>query len=150
LALQENLHVTVAAVIEHEGRFLIVKESIQGDILYNQPAGHLEDNETLIEAVVRETLEETAWEFRPAFICGIYQWTQPQNRQTFLRVCFSGTATSQDPQRELDRGILEAMWLSHEELVQRQDRLRSPLVLQCVDDYLAGHRYPLDLLRHIP
>ena len=147
--MQENLHVTVAAIIEHERRFLMVKETIQGETVYNQPAGHLEDNETLIEAVVRETLEETAWEFRPEFISGIYQWTQRQNRQIFLRVCFSGKAIRQDTQRELDQGIIEATWLSRAELLQRQDRLRSPLVLQCLNDYLAGHRYPLDLLRHI-
>jgi len=99
---------------------------------------------------MRETLEETAWQFRPEFISGIYQWTQTQNRQTFLRVCFTGQALIQDTERELDCGIVEATWLSHDDVLQRQDQLRSPLVLQCLNDYLAGHRYPLELLSHIP
>ena len=139
----------MAAVVEHEERFLMVKESIQGEIRYNQPAGHLEENETLVDAVIRETLEETAWQFKPEFISGIYQWTQAQSQQTFLRICFTGQGLSQETERKLDQGIIEAMWLSRDEIRQRQAQLRSPLVLQCIDDYLAGHRYPLTLLSHV-
>lgn len=147
--MQENLHVTVAAIVEHEQRFLMVRESIQGQAVYNQPAGHLEENETLLEAVIRECLEETAWHIRPLVISGIYQWTQPTNRQTFLRVCFKAENLQHEPNRELDSGIIAAEWLSRDELVQQQDALRSPLVLRCIDDYLAGHQYPLQLISHI-
>ena len=146
--MQENLHVTVAAVIEQDGRFLLVEESIAGQLVYNQPAGHLEENETLIDAVIRETLEETACYFEPAEIVGLYQWTHPENRQTFMRICFTGLLTGQADDPQLDEGIIRTLWLSQEEIQARQTALRSPLVLQCIDDYLHGHRYPLELIKH--
>lgn len=147
--MQENLHITVAAIIEQNERFLLVEESIQGQIVYNQPAGHLEDNETLPEAVVRETLEETAGHFVPEFITGLYQWTQPESRQTFMRISFAGRLTGFEQDRQLDDGILRALWLSRDEILAKQDRLRSPLVIQCIDDYRQGAHYPLELIRHI-
>ena len=148
--MQENLHVTVAAVIEQNDRFLLVEESIQGRRVYNQPAGHLEEDETLIEAVIRETFEETAAYFTPTYVTGIYQWTQPANRQTFMRICFTGSINGFAEGQALDDGILQAIWLSADELQAHHAQLRSPLVLQCIQDYQLGKRYPLDLISHIP
>jgi len=147
--LQENHHITVAAVIEKDNRFLMVEESIQNQHVINQPAGHLEENETLVEAVIRETLEETAWQFEPEYVTGVYQWVQPENQQIFLRFCFTGTPYNVDKDRKLDQGIIQASWLSHEELLGQQHKLRSPLVLACIDDYLQGQRYPLDIIQNI-
>ena len=147
--MQENLHVTVAAIIEENKRYLLVEESIQGQVVYNQPAGHLEEDETLLAAVVRETLEETAWHFEPQAITGIYQWTQPQSRQTFMRICYTGGHHQHEPERSLDTGIIRAVWLTREDIVARQDKLRSPLVLACIDDYLQDRRYPLDLIKKV-
>lgn len=142
-------HVTVSAVAEREGRFLVVEESVRGRLVINNPAGHLEDGETLIEAVRRETLEETAWAFEPEAITGVYLWRHPRRDKTFLRVNFCGHCHSEDSQRELDDGIHRALWLSREELQARGEQLRSPLVLRCIDDYLAGQRHPLALLQHL-
>lgn len=148
--MQENLHVTVAAIIEQDGQFLLVEESIQGQVRYNQPAGHLEEDETLQQAVIRETLEETAAYFRPTDITGIYQWTHPENRQTFMRVSFCGVISGFEEGRQLDEGIIQPVWLTLQEIEQRQDQLRSPLVIQSILDYQQGRRYPLDLIKHIP
>lgn len=145
--MQENLHVTVAALIEEHERFLLVEESITGQVVYNQPAGHLEDEETPFAAVIRETLEETAWHFAPAFITGIYQWTQPESRQTFMRICFAGQPTGFEAGRRLDNDIIRTVWLSRQEIQAKLPQLRSPLVLACIDDYLKGRRYPLDLVK---
>lgn len=142
--------VTVAAVIENEGRFLLVEERIGGRLVFNQPAGHLEANESLTDAVVRETLEETAWHFEPAALVGIYLWQQPDKTRSFLRVTFCGRATRHDPQRSLDRGIRHALWLTREQLLEHAARLRSPMVLRCIDDYLHGARFDLNLLKHFP
>ncbi|MDT8385006.1 MAG: NUDIX hydrolase [Gammaproteobacteria bacterium] len=135
--------VTVAAIIEDQGRFLVVEERHADKTVVNQPAGQLEAGESLQEAVIRETLEETAWQFLPEAITGIYRWVHPENGLTFLRVCYSGSASGHDPDRVLDEGILGAHWLSREELLKQS--LRSPMVLRCIDDYLAGYRYPLSL-----
>ena len=139
-------HVTVAALIENEGRFLLVQELISGRSVYNQPAGHLEDGETLIEAVIRETREETAWEFKPESLVGIYQWRHPEKTKTFIRATFSGKGMHHDPDCELDACIERTLWLTPEEIRNRHDRLRSPMVLRSIEDYLAGFRYPLTLL----
>lgn len=147
--MQENLHLTVAAIIEADERFLLVEEAIQGQIVYNQPAGHIEEGETPFEAVIRETLEETGRSLVPEYITGIYQWTQPKSRQTFMRICFSGQITGYDENRPLDDGIIQALWLNQPAIAARQAQLRSPLVLQCIDDYLQGRRYPLELIKHI-
>ena len=141
--------VTVAAVAERDGRFLLVEERVRGRVVINQPAGHLEDGESFVEAVVRETLEETAWTFVPQAIVGVYVWRPDHLGRTFLRVAFCGDLASHDPDRSLDRGILRTRWLTHEELRLPRTRTRSPLVLQCVDDYLAGARHPLTLISHL-
>lgn len=142
-------HVTVAAIVERQGRFLIVKEECDGKVVYNQPAGHLNEGESLIEAVTRETLEETARHFRPTAITGMYRWTHLETGITYLRVGFTGTDSGHEPARPLDSGILHVSWLSRAELCARQKRLRSPMVLRCIDDYLAGKRYPLSLLTEL-
>jgi len=141
--------VTVAAVVEREGRFLLVEERAGGRVVINQPAGHLESGETFLAAVSRETLEETGWTFVPNAVVGVYVWQPAHLARTFLRVAFSGTLEAHDPQRPLDHGILRTRWLDREQLLALQPRLRSPLVMRCVDDYLAGARYPLALLSHL-
>ena len=141
--------VTVAAVAERDGRFLLVEERASGRVVINQPAGHLEDGETFLEAIVRETLEETAWRFEPRSIVGVYVWRPEHLSRTFLRVAFAGDLVSHDPGRDLDHGIIRTRWLSRAELGHPGARLRSPLVLRCVDDYLAGVRHPLDLISHL-
>ncbi|GAB6040223.1 NUDIX hydrolase [Endothiovibrio diazotrophicus] len=139
-------HVTVATIAERDHRFLLVEErSTGGGLVLNQPAGHLEEGETLIQAVIRETLEESAWHFKPAGLVGFYRWTTPRGR-TYLRATFYGALHDHQADRPLDDGILRTLWLSREEIAERGPQLRSPMVLRCVDDYLAGHRYPLSLL----
>jgi len=141
--------VTVAAIIEHEGRFLLVEEETSDGIRFNQPAGHLDPGESLIDAVSREALEETAFEFTPESLVGIYMSRYLSNRTgeevTYLRFAFAGTLGSQH-NRPLDEGILRAVWMTPEELLASQEKHRSPLVMQCVDDYLEGKRSPLSLL----
>lgn len=143
-------HVTVAAVIEREGRFLMVEEKCEGRLVYNQPAGHLDEGEGLIDAAIRETLEETAWCFQPTALTGFYRWRHPIRGTTYLRTCFTGTCYNHDPMRALDNGILRALWMSRAELMAHADRLRSPLVMRCIDDYLAGKRYPLEIIGDLP
>lgn len=140
---------TVAAVIERDGQFLFVEERVGAQLVFNQPAGHVERGEALLEAVVRETLEESAWTFSPDALLGVYLWEQPERERSFLRFAFRGQVSAHDPRRRLDRGIRRALWMTREELAARSERLRSPMVMRCVDDYLAGHRYPLDVLRRI-
>jgi 8-oxo-dGTP pyrophosphatase MutT (NUDIX family) len=142
-------HITVAAVVESNGRFLMVKEHASGKLVLNQPAGHLEPGESLVEAVARETLEETAWHFTPELLLGVYQWQQTGRHRTYLRFAFCGSVSGHDPQQPLDDGIVEAIWLSREELARRSMQLRSPMVMQCVDDYLNGKRYSLDVLARL-
>lgn len=137
---------TVAAVLERDGRFLMVEERVAGKLTYNQPAGHMEDAESLVDAVVRETLEETAWHFQPETLCGIYRWRHPERQETYLRVAFAGTGLRHDAERELDADIERICWLTPGEIRAHSSRLRSPLVLRCLDDYLAGRTVPLESL----
>jgi len=130
--------VTVAAVVQTAGRFLIVEERINRRLQLNQPAGHVERGETLLEAVVREAREETAWCFEPVAALGIYLWRTPLSGPPILRFAFSGTVRDHDPTRPLDRGIVRTHWLTRAELEEQRARLRSPLVLRCVEDFLAG------------
>jgi len=141
-------NVTVAAVLEQDGKFLLVEETTEQGILFNQPAGHLEPNESLIAAVARETLEESAYEFEPQHLLGIYRWHSEISSTTYLRFAFTGRILTHNPGRKLDEGILRAAWMTPEEIRATQARHRSPLVLRCVEDYLASKRYPLDLLVH--
>jgi 8-oxo-dGTP pyrophosphatase MutT (NUDIX family) len=137
--------VTVAAVIERDGKFLLVEELQDGRRVLNQPAGHLDPEETLIDACAREVLEETAHRFVPAALVGIYRWYYQPADVTFLRFCFSGNVlgVADSP---LDKEILGIHWLSSSELKKRVQQHRSPLVQQCVDDYLAGCNFPLTVL----
>lgn len=140
-------HVTVAAIVERDGRFLFVEEDKGHGPVLNQPAGHLEDDETIPAALEREVLEETGWTVAAQALVGIYRWRNPGNGETFLRFCLACTPLAHDAQRRLDDGILRALWLSPDELGAY--RLRSPLVRPCLDDWLAGERLPLTLLRTI-
>jgi 8-oxo-dGTP pyrophosphatase MutT (NUDIX family) len=135
--------VTVAAVAETAGRFLLVEERINRRLVFNQPAGHVERGETLLAAVVRETREETAWRFEPRALVGVYLWRNPGNGRTVLRFAFTGPVTDHDAAQPLDRAIVRTHWLTPAELEQRNARLRSPLVLRCVRDYLQGTRHAL-------
>jgi ADP-ribose pyrophosphatase YjhB (NUDIX family) len=137
--------VTVAAVVEQAGRFLLVEEATEEGVLFNQPAGHLEDGESLLDAVRREVLEETSRTFVPDGLIGVYRWRLPDRGRTYLRFCFHGRCSERDPRRPLDEGILGTFWMERAELAATA-RLRSPLVLVCIDDYLAGRSFPLNLL----
>ena len=141
-------HVTVAAVIERDGKFLLVEEETDSGIRYNQPAGHLECREALVDAVIREVLEETACTFVPQYLVGVYNWRNEAKDLTNLRFTFGGEVVAHDAQRPLDAGIIAAHWLSLDEIRALQPRHRSPLVMRGIDDWLAGKRYPLDLLTH--
>lgn len=143
-------HVTVAAVVEREGRFLLVEEETDDGVRFNQPAGHLEADESLLEAVAREVLEETAYAFVPEYLVGIYRWPHPTRDLTYLRFAFGGRLGEHDAGRALDAGIIGPCWLSIEEIRAREAQLRSPLVLRCCEDWLSGRRYPLALLTHFP
>lgn len=140
-------HVTVAAVIEKQQRFLLVEEQVTTGLAFNQPAGHLENGEDLITAVKREVLEETAWQFDPEHVISIQLWRKKPDADSFLRVCFAGHAHSHNPEQSLDDGIIQTHWLTREEVADKQRILRSPLVLQSIDDYLQGQFYPLSLLK---
>lgn len=140
--------VTVAAIVEHDGHFLIVQERAARRVVLNQPAGHLEDDESLLQAVVRETFEETGYPFTPQSVTGLYLWRGSGGR-TFLRVAFSGRIGERVDGVPLDRAIIRTVWLSRDQLQNRQAELRSPLVLLCIDDHLRGVRYPLELLNHV-
>ena len=142
-------HVTVAAVIECDGKFLLVEEETDSGIRYNQPAGHLECREALADAVVREVLEETAWRFVPQYLVGIYNWRNEARDLTYLRFTFGGELVGHEAGRKLDEGIIAAHWLTLDEIRERQASLRSPMVMNCIDDWMAGRRYPLDLVRHL-
>ena len=139
--------VTVAAIMQRGDRFCLVEEEADGRLVYNQPAGHWEPGETLAEACAREALEETAHSFRPTHLLGIYRWHYAPKDVTFLRFAFLGEVVG-DTGGPLDREIRRVLWLTPEEVRAGRERHRSPLVMACVDDCLAGRRYPLDLIRH--
>ena len=141
-------HVTVAAIIEKDGRFLVIEEHTSAGLRINQPAGHLEAGETLVDAVVREALEETAHRFEPEAIVGAYMthFARPGRDVTYLRFTFCGKSLGEEAGRALDEGIVRAMWLSADELRASVDRHRTPLVMKCVDNYLSGRRVPLDFI----
>lgn len=142
-------HVTVAAIVERDGAFLMVEERVGGRLVLNQPAGHLDDAESLISAVIRETLEETGWRFRPEAVTGLYRWRNPENGETFVRVAFCGDCTEHETDRVLDADIERALWLPYDQITSAATLLRSPLVLKCLDDYRNGTRFPLQVLQDI-
>lgn len=137
-------HITVAAIVPMGNRLLFVEERSEGQSVLNQPAGHLDPGESLLDAVVRETLEESAWQVRPLALTGIYQLFRPGIQ--FVRLCFLCEPLQHLPRRALDVDILGTHWLTRSELASCATPLRSSLVLRCVDDYLAGRRHPLDVL----
>lgn len=141
--------VTVATVVERDGRYLFVEEQTRSGLKINQPAGHLEAAESLASAAARETVEETGWTVQPKSLIGIYRWQAPDDGSTFVRFAFAAAPESHDAARPLDEGIVRAVWLTYAELTANKAAHRSPLVLRCVDDYRAGRHVPLDLITEI-
>lgn len=144
---QWHPHKTVATVVEHNSRFLMVEELIKGKLVLNQPAGHLEADESLAQAAIRETLEETAWEVELIGFLGLYQQSTSVDNISYIRSCFIAKALRKVPGRELDTGIVQALWLTRAELEERKDQMRSPVVLRVIDDYLQGRSYPLEVVQ---
>jgi ADP-ribose pyrophosphatase YjhB (NUDIX family) len=142
-------HVTVATVVPREGRFLLVEEHVRGCLVLNQPAGHLDPGESLQDAAVRETLEETGWHVALTCLLGVQQWQSPGGRQ-FVRFSFGAEPLRHEPQRPLDEGIVRALWLPRAEVAAAGERLRSPMVLASIDDWLQGPHLPLEVVRQLP
>ncbi len=140
--------VTVAAVIEQDGRFLLVEEHTADGLRLNNPAGHLDPGESPAQGCAREALEETAWKFTPTALVGIYlsRFQRQDTDITYLRFAFCGTLGAFEAGRTLDTGIVRALWMTPDEIRASTARHRSPLVLQCMEDYLRGQRYPLELV----
>lgn len=147
--MQWKPNTTVAAIIYQENRFLMVEEDTPEGIRLNQPAGHLEEHESLLDAVVRETREESAYAITPESLLGIYQWRHPKKSLTYLRFAFIGQIKAHFPEQKLDEGIRRAIWMTLSEIETSQAIHRSPQVLLCVRDYLAGKRYPLSMITHL-
>lgn len=143
-------HVTVATVVPRAGQFLLVEETVRGQLVLNQPAGHLDPDETLQNAAVRETLEETGWDVELTGLLAVQQWTSVSSGDQFIRFTFAAQPLLHHPDRALDAGIVRALWLSRDEIVASTERLRSPMVLASVDDFLGGVRLPLDAIRWLP
>lgn len=140
--------VTVATIVEKNKRFLMVEEMIRGEKIINQPAGHLEPNETLIDAAIRETLEETGWHIKIDYLVECSQWTSNNSKNHYIRFCFAATAISHEPQRSLDEGIISACWMSREEIAKSDKQLRSPLVLHHIDHYINGKNNDLEFFSY--
>ncbi|MCK7549927.1 MULTISPECIES: NUDIX hydrolase [Marinobacter] len=139
-------HATVAVIVEDDdGRFLLVEEISSGLVVFNQPAGHIEEDEAILDAVRRETLEETGWQVEPTHFLGLYTYKAPANGVTYYRFCYSARAVKKVSER-LDDGIIAAHWLTVDEVGSLGDKLRSPLVLKCIEDYRNGRRFPLDVV----
>lgn len=147
--MQWKPNTTVAAIVEQNGKFLMVEEETAEGMRINQPAGHLEQGETLIQAVIREANEETAYDFTPQSLLGIYHWQRPDKEITYLRFAYIGKVDAHRPDQKLDDGILRAVWMSVDELRANKSIHRSPQVLKCIEDYLAGKSYPLAVVKHL-
>ena len=145
----EKIAVTVAAVIEQNHHFLLVEEHANEHTVFNQPAGHLEPGETLLQAVIREVSEETGFSFQPRALLGLYLWNNEEANTTFLRFTFIGDACPPNTTPALDKDIIATHWLSKKDILVKQSQLRSPLVLSCINDYLDGIRYPLSVLKYL-
>jgi 8-oxo-dGTP pyrophosphatase MutT (NUDIX family) len=141
--------ITVAAITETHGRFLVVEERINQRLVFNQPAGHVEPGESLVTAVIREVREETAWRFEPESLIGVYLWRSPESGVTTMRFAFCGAVDDHQAHQPLDHGIIGTHWLSCADLRDRKQRLRSPLVMRCIEDYLEGKRQSLGTVGHL-
>ena len=149
--MQWKPNVTVAALVQDDNdRYLMVEEESSTGLVFNQPAGHLEKGESLIDAVRREVMEETAYQFEPEHIIGIYMYPNRAKNLTYMRVAFYGHVLSHYPEQELDEGIIRAPWMTREELLQKPEKLRSIMVMKTIDDYLQNKSYPLDILTYSP
>jgi len=138
-------HATVAVVVEKDGKYLLVEEISLGETVYNQPAGHVDENESILDAAIRETMEETGWEVKLDAFMGLYTYKAPSNGVTYYRMCFAATAIQKITDK-LDTDIISEHWLSYDEVVNLTDQLRSPLVKKCIDDFRDNKRYPLSLI----
>ena len=141
--------VTVATVVEREGRFLLIEERTRHGLRLNQPAGHVESGETIVSAAARETLEEAAWRVDPTALVGVYQWGAAPNGATFVRFTFAAAPRAHEPDRPLDDGIVRALWMSYDDIAAARGKHRSPLVMRSIDDYRAGKRWPLGLIANL-
>jgi 8-oxo-dGTP pyrophosphatase MutT (NUDIX family) len=144
--MPHQIHLTVAALVPGEQGFLLVKEEDNGRIVINQPAGHVEPGEGILDAVTRETFEETGWRVKPNHLLGISIYTSPHNQTTYYRMAFLCQALEQDRYAVLDSDIIETLWLSETELRARENEMRSPMVIKTLDDYCNGKRYPLEII----
>lgn len=142
-------HVVVAAIVERDGRFLLVEEQTSEGLRLNQPAGHWERGETLLDAVRRETLEETAHQVEPLGLLGCYSTHYPRKDITYMRFAYVCRATGFETGRALDKGIVRAVWLTADEIAHSPIPHRSQLVMRCVEDYLTGRRFPIDFVSHL-
>jgi 8-oxo-dGTP pyrophosphatase MutT (NUDIX family) len=140
-------NVTVASIVELDSKFLMVEEHSPSGPVLNQPAGHLESKETIEAAVVRETLEETGYTFTPEFMVGLYLWHNATNDTTYFRTTFSGSVCEKHIAEELDDGIIRAIWMSYDDILKNKQRLRGPMILESLNDYLNGKKYPLDTVK---
>ena len=143
-------HVTVACVVAAGDRYLMVEEDVNGRLAYNQPAGHLDEGESLAAAAMRETLEETGWTVELQHLIGVHQWRSTEHGDAVVRFSFAARAVSHDPERPLDTDIRRALWLTRAEIAALGERLRSPMVLLSIDAWLAGQRLPLETLAWLP
>ena len=139
-------HVTVACIVADGNRYLMVEEEVNGCIAYNQPAGHLDDLESLQQAAVRETREETGWTVALTHLVGVHQWRSKEHGDVIVRFTFAARPLTHDPQQPLDTGVRRALWLTRAEIAALGERLRSPMVLMSIDDWLAGQRLPLSIV----
>lgn len=142
-------HLTVASIFEREGKLLFVEEHSNGQIVLNQPAGHLEKNETLEEAAIRETLEESACEIELQSILGMYSHYSVENNITYYRVCYRAKLVQEHKHLSLDKDIIRTLWLSPEDAFKEQHRFRSPFVKNCIQDYLNNKSYPLEFITEL-
>lgn len=145
--MPDRIHLTVATVVKRDDKFLLVREFSDQKTVLNQPAGHVEPGETPLEAAVRETIEETGWHVRPTALISFTTYLSPNNGITYYRLAIAADAVEFDPKATLDSDIEEALWLDYEEILQNEDSLRSPMVMQAINDYLKGPLYPLDILK---
>lgn len=139
-------HLTVATVVEKDGKFLMVEEVSSNKLVINQPAGHIECNESIVSAAIRETLEETGYKVKPTHLLGLERWHKPHSQHTFFRYTLAASVVKHHRQLPLDSGIVRCLWLSYPEIIRHKIRLRSPMVESAIRSYLNNNLYPLSIL----